>query len=163
MFCSHSRIPWTPRADSQSFHQWLHRRHSEACLWEGYEDGESPADISVAFIEIPAATHVEPTRVHAARLLTEECGLPEPGLFSHEIILKWAIPENYVLHTVSLQNLDGSWASVGAICPSGPELHPWSAAELQYCIARDLQHANRGYGPWEVGVYLAFLGMELWS
>jgi hypothetical protein len=120
-----------------------------------YEDGESPADISVAFIEIPAATHEEPARVHAARLLAEECRLPEPGLFSHEIIFEWAIPEKYVLHTVSLQTLMDRGLQWEQFCPSGPELQPLSTAELRCCIARDLQHASRGYGPWEVGVYLA--------
>jgi hypothetical protein len=60
-----------------------------------YEDGESLVDIFVAFIEIPAATHEEPARVHTIRLLAEECRLPEPGLFSHEIIFV-IIPPYYI-------------------------------------------------------------------
>jgi hypothetical protein len=72
-----------------------------------YTDGESPPDIFVALIEIPAATLEEPARVHAARLLAEECRLPKPRLFSHEIMFEWAIPEKYILHSVSLQTLIG--------------------------------------------------------
>ena len=115
------------------------------------EDGESPADIFVAFIEIPAAIHDEPAQVHAARLLAEECRLPESRLFSHEIIFEWAIPERYVLHTVSLQILMDRGLRWERFFPSGPELQPLSTARLRCCISRDLQHAGRG---WEVGVYL---------
>ena len=72
--------------------------------FDKHYDGESPEDAWVAFIEVPA-TPETPVRVHAARFLAKECGLSEPSLFYHEIVFEWAIPENYVLHKVSLQTL----------------------------------------------------------
>ncbi|PMD63140.1 uncharacterized protein K444DRAFT_329003 [Hyaloscypha bicolor E] len=70
-----------------------------------YGNGESPADTWVAFIEIPSIIHENPGRVHASRRLAEECELPEPNLFNHEMVFEWAIPEKYVLHKISLQTL----------------------------------------------------------
>jgi hypothetical protein len=68
-----------------------------------YIGNESPADIWIVFIKVPAAT--EDPKIHPAFKLAEECGLPEPNLRYHEFVFEWAIPDEYVLHKVSLQTL----------------------------------------------------------
>jgi hypothetical protein len=88
--------------------------------------------------------------------LAEECGHPEPGLFHHEIVFEWAIPEKYVLHKISLQALMDRGLKWGKyLIQGGRELQLLSTAELRSCIARDLQPARPWYGPWGIGVRLA--------
>jgi hypothetical protein len=88
--------------------------------------------------------------------LAEECGHPEPGLFHHEIVFEWAIPEKYVLHKISLQtSMDRGLKWEKYLIQGGRELQLLSTAELRSCIARDLQPARPWYGSWEIGVRLA--------
>ena len=70
-----------------------------------YEDGESSAEIWIVFIEVPPTINETATRIYSAKELAETCELPEPNLFSHEVVFEWAIPEKYVLYEVSLQSL----------------------------------------------------------
>jgi hypothetical protein len=70
-----------------------------------HNDGEPPAEIWIAFIEVPSTTNQSLTRIHSAKELAERCGHPNPNLFYHEVVFEWAIPEDYVLHRVSLQTL----------------------------------------------------------
>ena len=109
------------------------------------EDDESSAEIRIAFIEIPPTVNGTATRIHSAKKLAENCGLPEPNLFFHEAVFEWAIPEQYVLHKVSLRTLmkrglQDYWFSQ-------PD-----TAEVRRYIARDLQR----HDPWEIGVILGF-------
>ncbi|KFY89285.1 hypothetical protein V500_05822 [Pseudogymnoascus sp. VKM F-4518 (FW-2643)] len=112
-----------------------------------YEDGDSPADIWVAFILLPATTHETPARVHASRRLAEKCGHPNPSMFSYEMVFEWAIPEKYVLHKVSLQTLINRGLQWG-------HLSRLSATDLRYGIARDLLGARSRSDPWDIGIYL---------
>jgi len=68
-------------------------------------DGESPADIWIAFIEIPSDTDDNAARIHSAKELAEKCKLCESSKFLYEVVFEWAIPEVYVVHKVSLQTL----------------------------------------------------------
>jgi hypothetical protein len=70
-----------------------------------HEDGESPADIWIDFIEVPTIINETTTRIHSAKELARKCGLPKPDKFSHEVVFEWAIPEKYVVHEISLQTL----------------------------------------------------------
>ncbi|KAG6365709.1 hypothetical protein INS49_007320 [Diaporthe citri] len=59
-----------------------------------YLDGESPADIWVAFVEFPADdTHGSPSRLHPASKLARDCELSNPQALRHETVIEWAIPE----------------------------------------------------------------------
>ncbi|KAK3290478.1 uncharacterized protein B0H64DRAFT_412451 [Chaetomium fimeti] len=83
-----------------------------------YKSGESPANtIWVVFIEVPAARRRTPTvtRLHPARDLAKQCLrrwgqelshlLEPPVKFDHEFLFEWGIPDDHVLHRVSLQTL----------------------------------------------------------
>ncbi|KAH6973919.1 hypothetical protein EDB80DRAFT_900462 [Ilyonectria destructans] len=69
-----------------------------------YEDGEHPDQIWIVFIRIPYG-RIQTTKVHSARKLAEECQHPEPSKFTHEYLFEWAIPQEYVVHSVSVETL----------------------------------------------------------
>ncbi|KAJ9130179.1 hypothetical protein NKR23_g12317 [Pleurostoma richardsiae] len=118
--------------------------------YDKHSENDSPADIWVAFIEVPA-TAASP-RLHAAQDLAEDCGRPDSGLFRHEFVFEWAIPEEYVLHTVSLQTL----MDRGLEWEQHFAEKPLSTASLLDVIAWDLLSAERGYDPWDIGVRLGY-------
>lgn len=121
-----------------------------------YIDGEPPGDIWIAFIEVQAMEHEEPARFHAAHLLAEECELPEPDLFYHEIVFEWAVSEKFVLHRVSLQTLMGRGLDREKyFAGTDRELRCLSTAELRCNIARDIQPSGPWIDAWEIGIYLA--------
>lgn len=75
-----------------------------------YSGGESPENIWVVFVEVPENIHG--TQIHAARPLAEELKQRNPllfrrnpSLFHYERVFEWEIPEEYVLHKVSLRTL----------------------------------------------------------
>ena len=109
-----------------------------------YENGESPADIWIAFIGVPLSIRKTAIRVHSAKKLAEKCNLSESSnLFLHEVVFEWAIPEKYVLHEVSLQTL----------IERGLQEHNFvqpSTQEVRCCISRQLLQLH----PWEIGVTL---------
>ena len=114
-----------------------------------YEDGESSAEIWIAFIKVPPTRDETATRIHSAKDLAEKCELPEPNRFLHEVVFEWAIPEKYVLHEVSLQTLmkrelQEDWF----LQPSTEEGRRYTARELQR------------QGPWEIGVTLGFFARK---
>ncbi|KAH8197131.1 hypothetical protein TruAng_008697 [Truncatella angustata] len=114
-----------------------------------YTNGESPEDIWIAFIETPTKT---PPGVHAANGLAKESGFPRPNLFCHEYIFEWAIPEEYVLHTVSLQILMDrglDWEKYST------QNRPLSTKDLRHQIANELQHTSSVCSSWDVGIELA--------
>ena len=114
-----------------------------------YEDGESSAEIWIAFIEVPPTRAENATRIHSAKDLAEKCELPEPDRFFHEVVFEWAIPEKYVLHEVSLQTLMKRKLREDWL------LQP-STAEGRRSTARELQ----GHSPWEIGVTLGFFARK---
>jgi hypothetical protein len=97
-----------------------------------YEDGESSADIWIAFIEVPSTTNETATRIHSAKELAEKCGDPEYKKFSHEFVFEWAIPEKYVVHEVSLQTLmERGLRERRFLQPSTAEVQRYTAKEFQ--------------------------------
>ncbi|EEU34875.1 uncharacterized protein NECHADRAFT_88376 [Fusarium vanettenii 77-13-4] len=118
-----------------------------------YVNGDSPADIWVAFIEVPERRDETPTQIHAALPLAEECGILEANKFRHEIVFEWAIPEEFVIHKVSLQTLISRGLQRGE--QFGPELQFKSTAGLRRDIATELKAIDHSSGSWEVGIYLA--------
>ncbi|KFY42044.1 hypothetical protein V494_02645 [Pseudogymnoascus sp. VKM F-4513 (FW-928)] len=114
-----------------------------------HEDGESRADIWIAFIEVPPNDTT--TRIHSARELAERCKLEEPGKFSHEVIFEWAIPEKYVVHEVSLQTLiERGFQEHYFLRPSTCEVR--STSEVRYYTAQEFKR----HDPWGVGVTIGF-------
>lgn len=119
-----------------------------------YEDLESPSKIQVVFIEVPEPESKSTPTIHHARQLAEDCGLPEPKCFSYEFVFEWAIPEEYVLHTVSLQTLmDHQQQSF--IMDNVLPFPPPKTQELRRRIAKQLQSFSSHYDPWEIGEVLA--------
>jgi hypothetical protein len=108
---------------------------------------ESPADIWIAFIEVPANENA--TRIHHAKELAEKCEHWKPNLFYYEKVFEWAIPEKYVLHKVSLQSLMDRGIQQRYF------LQP-STAEVRRCTAERLQRTILLDGPWETGVGLGY-------
>jgi len=114
-----------------------------------YGDGESAADIWIAFIEVPPTINESATQIHSAKELAEKCELPEPNKFSHEVVFEWAIPEKYVVHEVSLQTLMKRGLQERRF------LQP-STAEVRRYTAREFQQQ----GPWEIGVTLGLFARK---
>lgn len=69
-----------------------------------YESGERPDRIWIVFIWIPP-NRIQTVNVHSAQKLAERCRHPEPQKFAHEYVFEWAIPEEFVVHTVSVDTL----------------------------------------------------------
>lgn len=113
------------------------------------EGGESSAEIWIAFIEVPPTVNETATRIHSAKKLAEKCELPEPNLFSHEVVFEWAIPEKYVLHEVSLQTL--MKRELQELC-----FLQLSTAEARRYTARKFQRQC----PWDIGVTLGFFARK---
>ncbi|KAK5458522.1 hypothetical protein LTR55_012003, partial [Exophiala xenobiotica] len=114
-----------------------------------YKDGDLPADIWIAFIEVPSTTDKTTVRIHAAKELAKACELPEPNLFAHEFLFEWAIPKEYVLHEVSLHTL------MKRELQEYYFLQP-STSEVRNCLARELRRSDPG----EIGLTLGFLARK---
>lgn len=76
------------------------------------EAGESPENIWVVFIEVPAEGDYTPAQPHSARELAIQClrhGIQKFSAlsdeFKYEFVFEWGMPENHILHQVSLQIL----------------------------------------------------------
>ncbi|RCI16802.1 hypothetical protein L249_2028 [Ophiocordyceps polyrhachis-furcata BCC 54312] len=128
-----------------------------------YEDGEDPGLIKIVFIEIPS-DRAEEVAVHSAQRLAEQCQVEKAWLFKHEYLFEWAIPPEYVRHTVSVEtlfhrgldlgdfrctNIDG----VGTRRSSQCILPPVSV--LRQAMAA--KYIFNGSDSWEVGVCLGSL------
>lgn len=122
-----------------------------------YRNGESPADIWVAFIEFPADdTHESPGRVHSAYELARKCGHSNPEYFRYETVVEWAIPEHNVLHQVSLHTLmdRGLLTSNKAYLSQAiDESEPFSTKLLRRCVAEAIQ--RNSYYTFDLGFFLA--------
>jgi hypothetical protein len=71
--------------------------------------------------------------------------------------LKWAIPEEYVLHKTSLQTFINRGLTWEILIGKHPPTQDYSTTELSGHIAENLRPAKRGDGFWDAGMYLAFL------
>jgi hypothetical protein len=117
--------------------------------FEHYENGESPADIWIVFVEAPPIMNKNATQIHSARDLAEKCELPEPNRFYHEVVFEWTIPNEWVMHKVSLQTL----------MERGLQEHVFSESSTMQ-VRRDLGRRFQEIGPWEIGVYLGFFARK---
>jgi len=114
-----------------------------------YKDGESSADIWIAFIEVPPTINDTAPQIHSAKELAEKCGLEKPNKFSHEVVFEWAIPEKYIVHEVSLQTLMKRGLQEHCL------LQP-STLEVRRYTARELQR----HDPWEIGITLGVFAQK---
>jgi hypothetical protein len=55
---------------------------------DDYKDGESAADIWIAFIKVPPTIDEDATRIHSAKELAEKCEDPEYKKFSHKFVFE---------------------------------------------------------------------------
>ncbi len=117
------------------------------------ESGESPADIWVVFIEVLADVGQTPAKLHRAQDLAKRCllrkrqnssHLNEPSKFQHEVVFEWGIPEDYILHQVSLRTLIDRELPVHQASSTMELRDIISAAEFQ------------GACPFDLGVSLGF-------
>ncbi|PMD43676.1 hypothetical protein L207DRAFT_631740 [Hyaloscypha variabilis F] len=117
--------------------------------FDKHGDGESPAGIWIAFIEVPPTINKSTTRIHSAKELAEKCGLLDYKKFYHEVVFEWAIPEKYVVHEVSLETL----------MSRGLQEHLFSnrsTMEARCSTAEELQQQ----GPWEIGITLGLFARK---
>lgn len=117
-----------------------------------YNDGESPADIWIAFIKVPTIPHRPPVQTHDAEILAKECGISNPEFFRHETVFEWAVPDDFVLHKICLHTLIDrgfSWEKYFA----GPiqDLRPPPTSELRDYIGEEFEFSD----PWDIGISMA--------
>ncbi|KAB5535238.1 hypothetical protein GE09DRAFT_355713 [Coniochaeta sp. 2T2.1] len=143
---------------------------TDNCSIHAAKATNDPEDILIVFIEVPDAEHAAPVRIHEAQSLAKKSGVKEVGMFKYERLFEWEIPQEYVLHGVSLQMLLDrgiggyilqSPSRVTALMQHGlwdhnlqedQPLPPSSAKTLKYCIREDIES-----DPWgEGGLYLGF-------
>ncbi|KAL8661500.1 MAG: hypothetical protein Q9168_008379 [Polycauliona sp. 1 TL-2023] len=115
-----------------------------------YRDGESQAEIWIAFIAIPSTINKTAPRVHSAKELAKKCHYAEYNSFHHEVVFEWAIPEKYVLHKISLETLIDRGLHKGHFRPlSDPEIY-MSTKAIRSHIAIEMEKNN----VWETGLNL---------
>lgn len=69
-----------------------------------YQKNVPPEEIHIVFIHIPAA-HKEAIVLHSARDIASECDWEGTRKFEHEFLFEWAIPHEYVEHSVTMKTL----------------------------------------------------------
>ena len=109
-------------------------------------DGELPANVWITSIEVPLNENRLPIRIHSAKRLAERCNIEQPNRLKHEFVFEWAIPDEYVIHEVSLQTLFDRGL-----------IQEWfdqpSTLHVRCCIAAQLE----GQCAWEFGVTLGLI------
>ncbi|KAK5990609.1 hypothetical protein PT974_08878 [Cladobotryum mycophilum] len=65
-----------------------------------YKDGESPEDIYIIFVK--TLGNLNGIAIHSARDLAKKGQNSKSNQFMHEFLFEWAIPEKYVVHTISV-------------------------------------------------------------
>ena len=112
----------------------VHRAFKKHHIYE-----ESPADIWVVFIQAPAKAKGPPVRLHHARGLAESTDDLDPVLFHYEFVVEWGIPQDHVLHKVSLKTLMDRGLQV--------DREDLSTEDLRVSTAREFEQSSRyGFG-----------------
>jgi len=106
-------------------------------------DDESPSNIRIAFIEAVPTMHANATRVHSARELARQCQLLDSDKFLHEFVFEHAIPEECLLHDVSLHTLIMRGLQVN-------DFSQENTRGLRHDLAIKIQESD----PWEIGLML---------
>jgi hypothetical protein len=65
-------------------------------------EGEEPDQIWIVFISVP---YKDKSTYHHAEHLARDIGHDTPRMFKNEYIFEWEIPEEYIVHKVSVQTL----------------------------------------------------------
>jgi len=69
-------------------------------------EDQAAEDIDVVFIRAPdSAGQQDAPRIHSSLVLARRCGHPNPRLYKYEHVFEWEVPEECVVHRVSLQTL----------------------------------------------------------
>ncbi|KID95088.1 hypothetical protein MAJ_08925, partial [Metarhizium majus ARSEF 297] len=69
-----------------------------------YGDNEPPESIYIVFIRI-RASQVGSAAFHSAQKLAGKCGMSDADKFKHEFLFESAIPDDFVVHSVSIKTL----------------------------------------------------------
>ncbi|KAM0274275.1 hypothetical protein ACHAQH_008009 [Verticillium albo-atrum] len=78
---------------------------TKCALDKYYTDGNPAEDIWIAFIMVPAGSRKPHSAKKLAMQSNKQREILKPHQFRHEFLFDWAIPEDFVLHEVSLQTL----------------------------------------------------------
>lgn len=123
-----------------------------------YYFGESPEDIYIVFIKVPASKRIN-VAIHAAQDIAEDCSLEDSTIFKHELLFEWAIPKEFVQHTIT----------VGTLLQRGLTLEQYLENGQLPCTTqlRDAMAETffRGENAWEMGLSLGFFAQKFgaWS
>jgi hypothetical protein len=112
-----------------------------------YEQGECPGQIWIAFIYVPDVhKHV----YHHAEYLADKYHLANPSRLQYEYIFEWEIPEEYLIHQVSVETLMACGADMKEFLHFG-EGYPCRGALPPTSVLRDefaaelLESSDDGY------------------
>lgn len=116
-----------------------------------FHKGETAKNIHIVFIRIPAAQK-EITVLHSAMELAERCDLKDAGKFKNEFLFEWAVPSEFVMHSVTvdtllLRGLDSR--TDGLITEKGASTQN-SCLDFAEVFFRDCDDA------WDIGIRLGF-------
>ena len=129
------------------------RRAFERC----YNDDEHPMDIWITFIGVPSAMRTSATafQIYSAKELAEKSGHPIPNVFCHEFLFEWAIPNELILHEVSLQTLLDRKIPESYFVDMTTE-RTLPTVDVRRGMATQFECRKAGYGPWDIGFSLGF-------
>lgn len=119
-----------------------------------YVDKEPPESIYIVFIRIPARK-VPSAAFHSAQNLAEKCGMRDADKFKHEFLFEWAIPDDFVVHSVSIKTLlDRGLTLKKLLIKDQRSLWLPPTAELCHGMADDIFRTDSD--AWEIGLALGF-------
>lgn len=116
-----------------------------------YVDKEPPESIYIVFIRIPARK-VPSAAFHSAQNLAEKCGMSDADKFKHEFLFEWAIPDDFVVHSVSIKTLLDRGLTLKKLLIKDQRLPP--TAELCHKMRDDIFRTDSD--AWEIGLALGF-------
>lgn len=116
-------------------------------------EGDKPDQIWIVFISVP---YKDKGTYHHAEHLAREIGHDTPRKFKNEYIFEWEIPEEYIVHKVSVQTLLERGLNMERYCEySNNRKQLPSAYLLRQDIAKNvLDPSNDGY---DIGMSLGFM------
>jgi len=115
--------------------------------------GEEPDQIWIVFISVP---YKDKSTYYHLEHLAREIGQDKPSMFKDEYIFVWEIPEEYIVHKVSVQTLLERGLNMERYCEySNNRKQLPSAYLLRQDIAKNiLDPSNGGY---DIGMSLGFM------